>query len=279
MQNNQKINTGLLCVIVVLLVVIAMLLSMQKNNNPKNENKQTVSEQNLIPEKNTLYFGTYNNDQKLFFTNTDIQERGSAPYDGFLFQQTGDNFDFRKLSGFKKIFSSDRKIESINDFVLNDAQNVIYVSLQIDNQNGQNYPNNESNKVFQIDLRSLAVQEVWSRDIGVRSEKYPNVDGPAYLNKIAGDKYLVLDMYGCFACGGGDHFEGMIVLNLATKAEKYLAYPNIGNIRFNLANQTFSYQKLAPVADPCDHSDSIECQGIRITAYKPSGAPMNERLP
>lgn len=268
--------------------------SKPNNQQPTKPNNVTPTDQTIqtsptspatqevitVPEKNTLYLGTYNGTDAIFLTDEEKQkyfDPGAVPktsqYIGELQTAGGVGytpFDFKKLQGPKKIFSSSQKIHSVNSFKLNNSKSVAYVALNYGNEVNGQYPG-ITNKIIQIKLGSLVSNEVWSNEVG--SNKYEGGKGVAYIETVTEDKFLTFWVGSCYACEGGP--AGTVILNISTKKENY--FRDIGNIQFNITSNTFSYQKLVPFQESCDPSPS--CDNGQRTVMKPSGQSYTENLP
>jgi hypothetical protein len=145
---------------------------------------------------------------------------------------------------------------------LNKSKSIAYVSLTYSPL---------INTLIQINLDTLTSSEIWANQVG--SDKYKGGKGVVYLRSVADDKFLELSIGSCNDCDGG--FAGTIILNINTQKEKYIM--GIDNVRFNIANHTFSYQKLAPFEGPCN--GDYGCDDGLMTVAKPSGKIFTENLP
>lgn len=220
------------------------------------------------PEKNSIYLGVYNGSDVLFFTNELRQKDYSDkinPYLGELFTKEGsyNHFNFEKILNPKKIFSIKEPdvANAIINFKFNGLKNTVYISVVLKNE--------IENKIFEINLNKLSSKEVWSNERGFN--KYDGARGVATIESIINDKFLtfwITDCYGCEPTTGG-----MVILNLDTQKEKY--YKEIGDLQFNLQNNTFSYKKLAKSEVPCDDNN----EGYCFANLKPAGSTIIDTLP
>lgn len=236
---------------------------------PSPQVSSPVVEPISVPETNTLYLGTYNGKEVVFL----LTEQKANSNIGWL--QTSESgadtaFDFKKLQNPKKIFSSSKKIHSINSFALNQSKTVAYVVVNYGVDLNGPQPG-LTNTIIQTKLNTMTTSEIWSNEIG--SKKYEGGGGAAYLDMVVGDKFLTFWIASCYACEGGP--AGTVVLNINSKREKY--FQDIGNIQFEIASNTFSYQKLAPFQEPCDPSPG--CDNGQRTVMKPTGQIFTENLP
>lgn len=228
-----------------------------------------VVEQISAPEANTLYLGTYNGKEAVFLLT---EQKANSNIGWLQTSKSGADtaFDFNKLQNPKKIFSGNKKIHSINSFVLNQPKTVAYVVVNYGVDMNGSQPG-LTNAIIQTRLDTMSTNEIWSNEIG--SKKYEGAGGTAYLDTVAEDKFLTFWIASCYACEGGP--AGTVILNITTKKEKY--FRDIGNIQFDIAGNTFSYQKLAPFQEPCDPSPG--CDNGQRTVMKPSGQSYTENLP
>ncbi len=255
--------------------------SLQQINEPVQAPPASAPSAEVVttPVENTLYLGTYNNSAAIFFTNEEKQEYfengvpNTSEYIGDI--SMADNsgiapFDFKKLQSPRRIFTSSQKIHSENNFVLNESDDLAYVSLNYEIEDDREFPN-LINRIIQIKLDTLESTEVWSNKIG--SNKYEGGEGPVYLRANIGDKFLISEIINCYECEGSP--AGTIILNTNTKQEKF--FSNIGNIQFNIQDNTFSYQKLASLQESCNPSPV--CDNGKKTVMKPAGQIYTEDLP
>lgn len=232
----------------------------------------------VSPISNSLYLGTYQGKEALFITNSKLSEyydngvKKISKEVGILEQSNGSGeqpFRYNELTNPIRIasFETTANIIGVGNFKLNSDNSRLYVV--VDSQpTGTQYVKQE---LYQVDLANYSKKLVWSHNIG--SNKYPKA-GPALIDIIESDKYIVLSLGICYPC---DEFEphGSVILNLQTGAEKYLG--EIGNLRFNLTDNTLSYKKLASFDEACEPSPGCD-DGKRIV-YKPSGEVFTLRLP
>jgi len=300
---KSKVNYWMILsvVLAVGLVLVSGLHTLSLKNT-SNSNNQQITQPNSItptgkaiqaspaspvtqeavttPVKNTLYLGIYNGADAIFLTDEEKQKYfdpdavpRTNPYIGELQMAGGGGytlFDFKELQSPKRIFSSSQKIHSVNSFKLNNSKGVAYVSLNYDAKVNSQYPG-LVNKIIQIKLDTLVSSEIWSNEVG--SNKYEGGKGVAYIETVTEDRFLTFWIGSCYACEGGP--AGTVILNIDTKKEKY--FKDIGNIQFNITNNTFSYQKLALFQEPCDPGPG--CDNGQRTVMKPAGQSYTENLP
>lgn len=234
----------------------------------------------LIPQENSLYFGTYQDKDALFITDKEKQKYfdpgavpKTSPYIGELQMAGGGGyvpFDFKKLQNPKRILTNSVKpINSINSFIVNKDKTIVYVSVNY-TKAGSQYPD-LLNSILQINTNGSSANEIWSNDIG--SNKYSKGGGATYLEQVVNDKYITFNIDNCYACSGSS--VGTIVLNITTKSEKY--YEMIGDLQLNLETSTLNYKKLTPFQEPCEPSPG--CDNGQRTVMKPAGQTFTENLP
>ncbi len=283
MQNDQKLNKGLVVVIIVLLIIITALLLKSRTASPENKNQQAVPETVTLDkiENNAVYLGTYQGHTLVFYSHFtyDSYELGrvqaNGEYTGSLWNISAK--DMFQVSNPKKIFLAEYPIEQITGFFFSNSRKSIY--LDIDYGEGtKNYWDKIVNKVFRIDATTFKAEEVWTLDVGSTAEalKYNGAGGSAYISGPAEDNYIVLGIYGCHGCDGGGRFSSEFILNLETRKEKPIK--DIGNISFNVSYNSFSYQKLGWFDEPCE--PGIGCDENGMTKVpKPVGPTLSELLP
>lgn len=244
--------------------------------NPVTSPSQTTD---LIPQENSLYYGTYQDKDALFITDKEKQvyyeggEPKTSVYIGELTRVGGGEykpFDFKKLNNPKRILTNSAKpIFSINSFIVNESKTIVYVSVNY-TKVGSQYPD-MLNSILQINTDGSSAKEIWSNNIG--SNKYSKGKGATYLEQVANDKYVTFNIGDCYACSGSP--VGTIVLNITTKNEKY--YEMIGDLQLNLETNTLSYKKLSPFQESCEPSPG--CDNGQRTVMKPAGQTFTENLP
>lgn len=236
----------------------------------------------VTPQANVLYLGTYESGEAIFVTNSKLSEYFEAgvkktnPSIGTLQKIDGSGlrpFDYKNLKNPKKVLTLSSNVKQINNLKSSEDKGFIYLSIMLETKTSNPYPDNLTNHIYRINLNNLTADDIWSHDMS--PNKYPGAGGAAYVKGFSADNnYLVLSLFGCYACEGSE--VGELVLNNKTKNEKY--YEKIGNVQFNLSDGTFTYQKLAPFKEPCDPSPGCDSDNTRIV-YKPSGQVFTEKLP
>jgi hypothetical protein len=187
--------------------------------------------------------------------------------------QSGEQpFDYRKLNNPRRLDPAFKfNMQDIVSLKFTDDKKMLYVSVNLEEKPNSQYPDNLVNRVFQIDLIALSVKDVWSNEVG--SNKYP-AKGVAAVISVGDNKYMDLQLGECYACGGHNQTKH-IVVNLTTKAEKYMEM--VGNIQFNIPEGEFSYQKLSEAKEPCEPGPG--CDNGQMAFLKPTGATYKEKLP
>lgn len=301
--NNQRGNFPLIIGGIILLLIVgvgAFALGKRTNDNkftnstqqPQATISDTVSQPSLtsapvsspdvIPQENVFYFDTYEGEKIIFFTNKQEQKyfdpgaiEKTSPYIGSLLRATGGGnkpFDYKKLTNPRRIaLNITSQIQAIDSLKLNSAKTMLYVSLNLEEKTSSQYPDNLVNKVYQVNLSNLSSKEIWSNEVG--SNKYAG-KGAVYIDQIAEDKFVAMMLGDCYACGGHPPTKTIIV-NIATKNEKYL--DGVGDLQFNLKDNTVYYKKLSPVQEACEPSPG--CDNGQRTVMKPDGQIYTEKLP
>ncbi len=300
---NQRGNISIVIGGIILLLIVgagAFVLGQKTSNNVSpNTNQQpqatitstqtqqlptstAVPTPDTTPQENVVYFDTYEDVEAIFFTNKQGQKyfepgaaEKSSPYIGSLRKANGvgyQPFDYKKLSNPRRItLNITSQILGIGSFKLNNTKNMLYVSLDIDEEASSQYPDNLVNRVYQVNLSNLSSKEVWSNEVG--SSKYAG-KGVAYIERIVEDKFVAMMLGDCYACGGHMPTKAIIV-NVTTKSEKYLE--GVGDLQFNLKDNIFVYKNLTPFQEVCEPSPG--CDNGQRTVMKPAGQVYTEKLP
>ncbi|MFH0864437.1 MAG: hypothetical protein V1858_05130 [Candidatus Gottesmanbacteria bacterium] len=245
-----------------------------------------------VPKENSLYLGTYEDKEVIFYTNSHANQGGSGtggvkvesgPYTGAMAavgtKSLGysNPYDFRKLQNPRMIATDFPNLIGLAVSAMRNGNDAIYVSLMLDL--GVPEPN-YVNKIYKIDLQNVTNKEVWSNKLTKESNKY-TVDGFAGAADIlqVEDKYLVLSLGLCFNCSPYSLKEGILIINTDTGKEKFLGM--VGDVK--ISSGGFSYRKLSGFKEPCP-TDTAYCldadeTGKFRTVYKPSGELITETLP
>ena len=102
---------------------------------------------------------------------------------------------------------------------------------------------------------------------------FEKLDG---VKEVINDNYVILDILNCYGCEPSS--AGNIIINIESGDDKYVKGASI--MRANLANNTFSYQNLEIVKEPCQDGDLINCdRNNMMDVRKPSGEIFSEKLP
>lgn len=242
----------------------------------------TSTQTDTIPQKNTVYLGTYQGIDTIFITNNELgkySEGGVVKFSSYMGSWKLSAgvaqypSDYRDLQNPKKILVLQSEVLQNNNFLLTDNKKFIHISIMLTTKTSNPYPDNLANYVYRVNLDNLQSEKLWTHDMS--PNKYKGAGGATEINKISSDNnFLVLAIYDCFACEGTE--VGLIIINTQTKAEKYL--PKIGNVQFHLQDGTFTYQNLAPTKEPCQNAPGCDSDNTR-TVYKPSGQVFTEKLP
>jgi hypothetical protein len=226
-----------------------------------------ASKNNIVPENNTIYFGKYEGQEALFLNNQVIfsdRKKNKAGY-------------FGNLENTVKILSGLFYVHGYENFLTDSTKEYLY--LPVIYQKEKDNFDNLVNKILQVKLSDLSVKELWSNPLG--SMKYPckecgrNIRGGATLSQIT-DKYLVFDLFSGFESDG--MFAGTIILNINSKVEKY--HEMITNVRINLKENSYSFEKLMPQKETCEVQNDYGCdENGQRDVYKPTGEIFTNALP
>ncbi len=249
----------------------------QQGSNPLD--REVLSERDQIPLKNTIYLGQYENEYFIFYTDNDKQkyfENGSektSPMIGNLIGRSRgfNSFDYNKLQNPIRIytFQYPNKLNTIGSILLAEDNSYLYISnIFID----QNKPSaGQINEVFRVNILDKKMDFLWSRKIW--DDKYGDKRGAAHIDFQIDNKFLVLQINICYECDASNY--GALILNLTTKAEKYLG--EVGDININPSNNTFTYRKLANTTEAC--TGSYNCVNGSRVVKKPAGDTLMGNLP
>ena len=241
----------------------------------------TQSEPDKVPLKNTLYSASYKGSDVIFLTNDKLSEyyedgiKKTSPMIGKASSAGGGSWEpvkYEELQNPKRLFTySEGNIYDLGNFAYDSKKAILYVSLLF-LQAEKQYPNLDV-KIFQINLDKQIGKSLWTHTIG--DAKYDQ-KGPAGVDKVVENKFLAIWLGICNECEGFDP-HGTVILNIQTGNEKYLGA--IGNLQFNIQNNTVNYQKLNPFKEICEEpGPGCDNDGQR-TIYKPSGEIMASQLP
>lgn len=111
----------------------------------------------------------------------------------------------------------------------------------------------------------------------VRNAPFKYTDGKGWddLEAVWADKYLVFTTWPCSECDAREP-AGKTIYNMFDKQEVFKK--DIGNLKFNLDTDTFTYQKLSSFTEKCNDSNAL-CDNGTWTTMKPSGQTYTETLP
>lgn len=232
------------------------------------------------PKSNTIYLGvcpgnTFPDAACLF-----AHEENEDPYIGSGVSLAGWGFSkgsLKDIKNPKKAFSLDTNDFEINDFIFDSAKNNMYVFIQF-----PKYSKDDDYifKLFKVNLSTRKSSEVWF--LKGNSSEYGAFDGSGmifgtYIRDIYNDKYLCVDL---IKCCEEDAYSGSVLLNLDTGKDIY--FGKMGNLQVDISKQTFSYQKLTDIREPCGEDflghPNCDADGYWLVP-KPMGPVYVEELP
>lgn len=225
------------------------------------------------PDQYVLYYASYKDIYGLFYADETTTRtnpyQGAFSYPKETNRQWSEQADFRELK-VVKIIRTQGVLSDLQSPILMNS-NYAYVSINVI-QDRSDQVSNSSNQILKIDLNNLSAVSIWSNQIG--STKYKNAGGVVRIENNFENKYLVGSIGDCYWCEGRE--AGKIVLNIATERDWYKE--DVGPIKIDLNNKTFSYQKLSPFKEKCDPGPYCDEDGTQ-TVMKPSGQTYTEALP
>lgn len=278
-------------------------ISIKPSPVPSTNNTTPNITSDSVPKENTVYLGTYDGKNVLFIHNwprepneSDLdylklpnwKDRIIQPFQdadfGFIgsISNVGHDllfndsypYDFRKIISPKKLFESQEDISFVDltdNGVFNKDNTVIYLSLDT---------KENMNRIYQVNLNTLKSKELWSNKMSENTNEYDNYWGVAHIDQVIDDKYMVFSLMNCFQCSPPAEQRVSLILNIATVKTIYKGL--IGNIKINISNNTFSYQKLAPFKESCAGCTGM-CPGCGSdnmkNVFKPAGEVLTETLP
>jgi len=287
--NSSKLSKRLKFVILFIILIFIFFATLiifaiifpSKNTAPEvEETVGPVSELNEeifegLPEENTLYFGKYNGEEVIFIKNIlGFSYVSDDPYFGYTNYSTGS----AKVKSFNDITDPIKLIdfgEPIQGdlFGLNKNKSKLYINISKKGDRVTEYPNID-NFLYVVDLSTQENRIIWENAVG--SGKYEEGNGTAYVKEVINDNYVILDILNCYGCEPSS--AGNIIINIESGDDKYVKGASI--MSANLANNTFSYQNLEIVKEPCQDGDLINCdRNNMMDVRKPSGEIFSEKLP
>jgi hypothetical protein len=242
------------------------------------EIKETPSKDD-IPKINVLYRGVYNGKDAFFLTNKRLNvyyENGikkTSPEVGSIVQEDSGSSQFRfsQITEPIEIATFDQLGENIEpgNFYFNPDKSKLYIFIETytDEKNGYGV----KQELYGINLTGTSKELLWSHDVG--DKKYSKI-GPAQIDQIEADKYIVLNLGICYGCEGFEP-HGSIILNINSGKEVYVG--EAGDFQFELNKMIVSYRKLKPFEEVCE--PGYGCDNGTYTIYKPDGALETSNLP
>ncbi len=260
-----------ICAIVFLLLSVFLGNYFLQSNKGRSPVPQASNELSKAPaptttnSKTPVYSGQTKGENILFISDSNTS--GKAIWeDGRI----NSGFQFDQINNPQILFTLPERID-IQQFKFNSAKNKLYLRSWRENKSGQ-FPKLDD-VITLVNLDNKEVKEAWTKQIG--SKKYSNANGSAWINQIVEDKYLNLDILGCYGCE--PFYGGSLIVNLDTKNEIFLG--RVGNIQFNLNSGRLYYQKLSPFQESCPSYPIPNCDNGMTTVDKPAGETFTQTLP
>jgi hypothetical protein len=235
----------------------------------------------LQPLVNTVYLGTFNGEDAIFNTSSDLQkyfENGieeSSPLIGELTLSENvehiQPFDFRNLENPQQLASLQGRLAGPANFIFDRSREQLYISLIF---HDDAVPMGR-NSIYRMVLATHEYQEVWKNEVGTPNKYGENYLGNAILTQVKGN-YLVMGIYPCYACDGTSSPSDIVLLNINTRAERVLG--TIGNVSIDLAMNKVSYQNLVETKAVCGDPSPVCNDGYQLI-YTPAGDVIEESLP
>lgn len=283
-MNPKKNKPWLLILLIIIFICTTGVFAYQsyqlKQQLSDNQSSKESASPDKVPQQNTIYLGQYQGKESLYVTSSTLNKfhvdgvKKSSPTTGELKQLDGTNlsqFNYQDLTNPRKIltFNPNEELVNLQNFTL-DLQNNLLFAMVNSLTPSKDDPD-LTQKLYQVNLSDLTSKQIWNYRID--DIIYPK-KGAFSILVTAADKYIVLSFGNCYTCGGSGS-EGIVVINLETKEDKYLG--KVGNIKINLNNKSISYQNLAETFEPCDFGQG--CDDGKIIVYKSSGEVLTSTLP
>ncbi len=231
----------------------------------------------MNPVPNTLYLGTFDGQDAIFNTNSELQkysengvEKSSPMIGEITLSEKAEHiqpFDFKNLENPQPLFSMQDQALGVINFIFDRNREQVYVSFVF------NAGAAGRNSIYRVTLATHEAQEVWKNEIGAGS-RYGKYQGSATLIQAKGS-YLVMGIAPCYGCDGTSVPSDTLLLNVSTGVEKVLG--SAGNISVDPDTNKVSYQHLAETKTACDAGPG--CNDGYETTYTPAGDMIEETLP
>jgi cell division protein FtsL len=282
MNNQPKLNTILLVILIVIALGVVFLQVSGKTIFPKKQNVEETTQQQvtqnpiqnnqvqnaevdqsaqntqaLVPEKSTVYIGGYKNHQTILWVSS------SSDASVGVIRGIGE-VSFKDLTNPQKAYVLNTIPGDPVTSTLDKTNSKLYLTFDHDG-----YSLNPYTEIVEVDMNKGTHRVIYSNQ-GVSIESGLSKH-PLRVTDILDDKYLVVYVNGCYACGGST--TGLMVLNIINSANKFIA-GEFGNVQIHETDGTFSYQKLVTV---CSLNNT--CTGEPYPEKKPHGQVFTEKLP
>lgn len=239
---------------------------------------EPLSDTQSAPKTNTLYYGLFKGNKSFFLSNgNDQKEKWSikdgydtSPYHGHAIvfgQQYEAAINFKDFQN-GKVVQVPMDINSAGAMAVNSGDytyvHVGHFENTLDNFDYKSW-------IIKVDLNSLTSEIVKENETG-------HVGSPPNdLEAVWADKYLVFTTWPCGECDAREP-AGKTIYNIFDKQRTFKE--KVGNLKFDLSNNTFSYQKLSAFREKCDGNSGYMCEEDgTYTVMKPSGQVYTEKLP
>lgn len=211
----------------------------------------------------TFYVGLLNGREEVFATNTLLRSQRA-----------------NHLSEYKNPVQISRKlyypVQAVLAFIKDQSGRFYYTSANLTTDPLSSVDQNTVNYLFKIDSTTRQTDIVFSKKIDNEDLRYPKpARGGAYVSAVSEDnKYLIFDIYSCYACEGSA--VASVAKNLDTQKE--FVFDPLGNVTFDMGNKTFSYQKYQESQEDCPEG-GFGCENGKRAISKPAGDILTSPLP
>lgn len=265
-KSKQKLFI-IFTIAIILITAISIFLHNSRQDQP-------------IPQENTFYLATKENDPILFYRYPDLindhNNHNQSPSIGHLaiynkpYDPKKDSFeyvDFNILKNTKKIFTFEGHA-GIENYILSEDKKYLLLSIVGGKDDATNY-------IYQIDLQTQKSKKVWEHTL--KSGMPPYNGGIAHLLQFIPNHYIV------FAIIKGNYSPedlpiGVVISNMQSGKEKVLGV--VGNTHIDLDQKLISFRKFEKTQVPCEKNDPV-CFATDTYkyVYKPGGETLIQSLP
>lgn len=256
----------------------------EEDDDSNDSPREITGEFDSTPKINAIYYDTYNGEDALFMTDEEKRifydggEERTLETIGNIYQNTTSQsqFDYNILNSPRRLVQLDEntKFESLS-FSFDDQKEFLYLTV-VEYEKGTNIFEDGMSVLYQIELESEDIVEIWSKSIGnIDDDRYGNNSGAAYMLDLVGNEYAIISIADCYACGPGPtDVPGKLVINMNTQEEVYL-----GDVEYLRAEDgKVYYQEMQNVEEECDAPGQF-CEDGKYLVARASGPELTISFP